>query len=68
MNPRGEPGAERGEKQRDERPPGRPACPVCGAGPLVEQRGKLDLLEVPDDLRDLLRRADEADAISTRKD
>ena len=37
MNTRGEPGVE-----RDGEPyPSRPACPVCGGGPLVEQRGKL---------------------------
>ena len=41
MNPRGDPDMERAEKERDERPPNRPACPVCGQGPLVEQRGKL---------------------------
>jgi hypothetical protein len=41
MNPCGEPGVERDEECRDDRRTSRPACPVCGGGPLVEQRGKL---------------------------
>ncbi len=44
----------RDRDREDERQAARPACPVCGQGPLVEQRGKL-VCAVPDHLRDLLR-------------
>jgi hypothetical protein len=41
MSPRDDSDTERAEMKRDERSSIRPACPVCGQGPLVEQRGKL---------------------------